>query len=645
VPEQSFLYEYAPGSAVNKAGISWVTTMCLPFREGTTSFYTSGHTWDLGGDVGEVEVMNWIDDYEIEAPFDWWETYDDRTSYWDGTPMDASAYDNDLRIGYYGESLGKFSDGNPTWEVSGDWEIHHWRAKGDAEGVSPNPANQFAIEIVNVGRYLAPPHPDFTADYADSLENASTEEETNSIWSEIQSQAVGFLDFAENGWGSGLYECPSLDHISNESMTLQAREDHPNNREETIPEIELMVANADRQNILLNEGEIDIEQAAITPSTGPVNRETLPDHIQQISNTGSNAIFGTPFNWAGDLGNLWVRRAFAAAIDWNAVGGNAVGEGAFVNLQYQTGTSDTIAETWMPEEFRNNLHQWPIESDTELATTYMENAGYSMQGGTWTRPNGEEAGLLAKTSAGYGENYVRAIQTIKSQLDSFGLPVEFENISTSAFNQARDNMTYDFVYQWNNQRSPFEAYTASNGWWNPKIVGRDPDFPSSYDGWGDPLGGRVPDLEDEENSEGDVQPADTQDLRGQPLEVTIPTEVGNIDAPEQAGRDPDLSSMNMETKTFNLMEHLIELNTDPEITEDRLNTILQDLGWYHNYTVPDYWAFSYSTGVVGNVRDLNWAPRGSTALKTNVRLGANFTKYQGQSGMVMKKYDEEYPDP
>jgi hypothetical protein len=286
-----------------------------------------------------------------------------------------------------------------------------------------------------------------------------------------------------------------------------------------------------------------------------------------------------------------------------------------------------------------------MEADEELAAEYLRMGGYSMQGGSWVDPDGEEVELLAKTSAGYGESYVRALQTIKSQLDSFGLAVTFDNLSTQAFNEARNNMTYDFVYQWNNQRIPFEAYRTSAGWWDPKIVERDPDFPNSFDGWADSPGGRAPDLEPVENDEGEVQPADTEDLRGQPLTQQIPTEVGTIDAPENAGRQPDLASAGLDTKEINLLEHLIELHTDPDLSEDRLNTILQDLAWYHNYYNPDFWPITYATGVIANVRDFNWAPQGSEALKTNARLGANMMHYHGQGGLVFKKYNEEFDSP
>lgn len=645
VPEQSFLYEYGESGAITNQGVGWVMELCLPFREGTTEFEPSGTSYDLG-DQGEVEVMTWLEDWDINPPFEWTEYYDDRTTYWDGTPMDADAYENDLRIGYYGEGAGKFSAGSPGWEVQDQWTMFQWREKAEEDPeATPNPANQFAIELNDVGRYLAPPHPDFTQEHADAMENASSEEEVTELWTELQGIAVTFFDFAENGWGSGLYEIPSVDDVTNDTLQLQAREDHPNYREETVDNIELQVAQADRQNILRNEGEVHLDQTVISENSGEVNRGTLPDHIQQLSLTGSNAVFGTTFNWQGDIGNLWVRRAIIAAVDWNNVAGNAVGPDGYFPMEHQTGMSDAISETWFSQEFLDSLYDWPMEADLQAAEQYMQNAGYTKEGGTWVRPNGEEAGIIGMASAGYGAEYVTAMQSIKASLDQFGIPTEFDNISSQAANEARDNMNYDMAWWWNNMRSPWEAYTTSGGWWNPKIVERDPDFPNSFDGHDDVPSGRSPDLEDVENDDGEVQEADTEDLRGAPLVQQVPTEVGNFEAPDEAGVSPDLAGAGIDSKEINLMEHLIEMHTDPELSEDRLQEILQDLAWYHNYYQPDFWPVTFTTGVIGNVRDYNFAPRDHEVLKTNARLGTSMMKYQGQAGLVFNKYDDEYPDP
>jgi hypothetical protein len=176
VPEQSFLYEYGPSGSINNAGLPWVIELCLPYRQGTTDFQTSGQTWDLG-EMGEKEVACWIEDYDIEPPFDWTEYYDDRLTYWDDTPLDANARKWHEMIAYFGEGLGKFSDGEQTFEVQDQWTMDLWRTTGEVEGTTANPANQFKIELTNVGMYYPPPHPECTEPWAKDLESASTEED------------------------------------------------------------------------------------------------------------------------------------------------------------------------------------------------------------------------------------------------------------------------------------------------------------------------------------------------------------------------------------------------------------------------------------------------------------------------------------
>ena len=317
-PSQSNANRYSPNSAINNSGVGWMFEMTLPYQEGQSRFYTSNHTWDFP-DMGEVEIMTWLEDYRTEAPFDWWETYDDRTTYWDGTPMDAEARLLHEQIGYYAEGAGEFQPGTPNFEQVSDWEMHLWQAKGEAEGVDPVPANQFALEL-NVGMYEPPPHPDLTGPWAEQAMEAETQEEVNTIYSEdIQGYVLNYSEMAENGYGSGLYKADGTDAISDQGVTLTARQDHPNYRNGTIDEIFLRVAGVERQNTFMNEGEIDVDMGVIEEQSGPVNRETLPDRVQQLSTFPATAMNGFPFNWDGHLGNLWVRRAVIEAADWVAI--------------------------------------------------------------------------------------------------------------------------------------------------------------------------------------------------------------------------------------------------------------------------------------------------------------------------------------
>ncbi|MFB6150665.1 MAG: ABC transporter substrate-binding protein [Haloarculaceae archaeon] len=645
VPAQSNANLFASQSAIANMGSTWMTELIMPYLAGTTDFQTSGKTWDVGpiGD-GEHEVATWVKDYRIEPPFDWWETYDDRMAFWDGTPMNTDVVYLADEIGYYGEGLGKFSAGSKNYEKVSEWEYHEWREKGEEKELSPSPANRFNIERNNVGPYDVPNHPDFTRSWAKKLRNAGSKDEANKIYKNLQSKTISYFDWAEKGWGSGLYKIPSGDDISNSEVHMEARDDHPNKSEQTIPNLNIKVAaDATRQNTLTNQGVIDVQQGLISPSSGQVNRKSLPNYIQQLSQFPSGAMFGYPINWKrGDLGNLWVRRALMAVLDFDQIGTNATFPNGYILADHWTGTSNSIAETWLSQDFLDKLHDWPVKSDPELAAKYMRKGGYTKQGGRWVRPNGKKAQLLGKTSAGYGQSYVVAMQTAKGVLDSFGLPVKLENMSTSAFNTSRDNMTYDFVYMWNNQRSPFEAYTAGSGWWAAKLVERDPDFPNSFDGWSD---GRWPDLEPVENAEGEVQPPDKYDLRGQPLNQQLPTEVGNISAPKQAGRQPDLQAAGVDAKDINLMKMVLDFNRNPQLTQDQFKSLLKDFAWYYNYYIPDIWPFTYADGLMGNVRDYRWAPGGSNALKTNVKLGANFAKYQSQAGLIFKKYNKDFEKP
>jgi len=642
-PQNSNANRYAENSAINNSGVGWMFEMTLPFQEGQSRVYTSGHTWDLP-DMGEVEVHTWLEDYELEAPFDWWETYDDETTYWDGTPMDANARRQHEEIGYYAEGAGRFGAGDEGFEQLSDWEMHFWNPRGEAEGVTAQPSNQFSLES-NVGMYEPPPHPDFTSDWAQAAIDASSEEEATELWTgEIQSRTLSYAEMADKGWGSGLYRADGQDAVTDQAVLLTAREDHPNHRDRTVPEIRLETANNQRRQTLLNEGEIDIEHTVIGES-GPVTRDSLPGYIQQLSTFPATAMNGFPFNWDGHLGNLWVRRALIEAVDWVAIAANAMGPNSFYLPNYHTGLLNAMNNVWFDDDFLNSLHQWSNRDNMSTAEEYMERAGYSKSGGTWESPEGDNAELLIKASAGYGQVYVTVAQALQQQLNDFGFDVEFQNQSTSAVNTSRDNMSYDIVYWWNNMSNPWDAYTSSTGWWNPKVVERDPDFPNSEDGWSDSPNGRSPDPEDVTNDEGEVvDPADTHDLRSMPLEVDLPTEVGDMSAPDFAGPNPSLEGVT-DYETINLIELLIEFHGDPEITADRVDEVMRKMAWFYNYYLPDFWAVQGSAGVIGNVQDFDFVEQGHDVYSSAVRTGGFSDQYQTHSGLVREKYDDEYTEP
>jgi len=649
-PAQSNANRYSPNSAINNSGVGWMFEMTLPYQEGQSRFYTSNHTWDIP-DLGEVEVMTWLENYRIEAPFDWWETYDDRTMYWDGTNMDAEARKLHEQIAYYAEGAGDFSPGSPNFEQVSDWEMHLWNDKGEAEGGTAAPQNQFSIQS-NVGMYEPPPHPNLTGPWAESAMEADTQEEVNSIYSDdIQGYVLTYNEMAENGYGSGLYMADGADAVTDQGVRLTARdgsgdlEAHPNYRDQTVDEIFLRVAGVERRNTFLNQGEIDLDMAVIEEQSGPVNRETLPGRVQQLSTFPATAMNGFPFNWDGDLGNLWVRRAIIEAVDWVSIAANAHGPNSFFLTQHHTGLLDAMAERWFDSEFLDNLIDWSNRADTETGEEYMEKAGYSKQGGNWVSPEGEPAEILLKASPGYGQLYELSCQALQQQLNNFGIDANYQGLSTSAVNTARDNMSYDALYWWNNMRNPWEAYTSSTGWWNPKIVERDPDFPNSHDGWSDTPNGLSPDPEDVTNAEGEVvDPADTHDLRGMPIEVDLPTQVGDMSAPTIAGKEPNLDGVT-DSRTVNLMELLIEFHTDPDIGAERVTELLETFAWFYNYYLPDFWSVQGAGGVIGNVRDFNFTERGHNSYAASVRTGGFSDQYQSHSGLVRKKYNDEFESP
>lgn len=80
LPSESNGNEYAPGARFDPTGLGWMTELVLPSRIGQSAYQPSGHAWTVD-DAGTGEVLAWIADYDVEAPFEWTETYDERATY------------------------------------------------------------------------------------------------------------------------------------------------------------------------------------------------------------------------------------------------------------------------------------------------------------------------------------------------------------------------------------------------------------------------------------------------------------------------------------------------------------------------------------------------------------------------------------
>ncbi|MFB6153647.1 MAG: hypothetical protein ABEJ27_05285 [Halodesulfurarchaeum sp.] len=379
IPAQSDVNKWQTGD--NSAGDRWMYEL-MGAKDIAGNLYLSGHSWDSPWieEFDEITIPTVIEDYRLEPPFDYYLSFDDRFTYWDGsTSLDAQAelYD---RYMYYAMGGNVFNE-TATFnnQTLSQYELHSWRDKGNVGGQAPDPTNELilrndaALEIHPENS--APFHPAYTEPYVQQFRDASTTDAANTIMQQVEGDVVDFFRLAEEGWGSGPYQFESPDDISSSNAVLSLRDDHPNEHIQ-IPELEILWAEGSRQQVIENQGDIDMNNGVVTDSSGPINRQTLPDYIQEVdrwfSTVGQQMIFN--FN-NKHLKRLWVRRAIAAAVDWEQTAINGASPDTVETISSQTGLLSTMNRSTFSEEFLNSLSNYPMGADTDLATEYMQRAG------------------------------------------------------------------------------------------------------------------------------------------------------------------------------------------------------------------------------------------------------------------------------
>ncbi|QLH80318.1 ABC transporter substrate-binding protein [Halosimplex pelagicum] len=575
-------------------------------------------------DHEEVELMTWIEEWTVNEPYDWRHHLDDRASFWNGDPYDAPTLVQHNHTAWFFNG-NKYTEGATFNEEAEDqWTRHGWFDKGTVPEQDPNPVAKPIIEAQAKGLLFNPPlHTDFTDPYHEQFQDASSAEEVSSVSDELASDRVSLQRIAVEegeGWGSGMYVLRNMDDVGSESMVLRKDDDHPNAGHTNVENVEIFWADASRRQTLASNGSIDFNGGAVTPSSD-FNREMLPDHMQELTRW-LNATLGTQWlmNWHNPhLQRLWVRRALVEAVDWNAVVANGWGEETGQTTSYDTFLMDSENESTFSEEFLDSLHTYSRDQNLENANQYMRNAGYSKQGGQWVDPNGNQATIDLTAQSG-NSSYVQAAQTIRANLANWGFGVNFSTPGFSTWsdslNPEGSGLNYDTSLFWSDTATIFGKYNDRGAWWGEALLG------------GSPTAGSVFRLTEE----------DDRDTQNKPVHVQLPEEVGSIEAPDEAGINPDLEN-GREVDMFEVVQAIRE----PGASQEEVLELYRTCAQYYNYYLPDFVFAQSLSGTWGNVRDLEWPGDGARALdyarNVNMPIGTTLT------GLTQASTDTDYEPP
>ncbi|WP_459194795.1 periplasmic substrate-binding domain-containing protein [Halosimplex sp. J119] len=615
----------------NTTGMGFMTDLHALRNVHTGELFYSGleieTPWKPGKD--SVSIMTWYTDYEIEPPYDVYESHDDRATFWNGDPFDAEAREIHDHVHYF-QNGNKFNEETAFQnEANSQWEYHWWNADGSGK-LEDNPQARHILEAdaaPNDGDM--PLHPDFTRPYLEQYQDATSAEEVQSITDDLTSDRISLERLMENGWGSGPYELRSEDDIGSARLTLRLRDEaaasngdtevaHPNAANTNVSKLVLMWGEGDRRQTLAGNGSLDLNGNIVAPNS-LFPRESLPDHMQELTrwlrSTGGDK---WRLNWHNEhLQNLWVRRALVAAVDWSTAGANGWGAERSVPIENHTYLLDAQSQAAFSNDFLDSLHSWPVESDYEAAEEYLRRGGYSKQGGQWVGPNGNTASIDVIYPSAIAD-YAGAAQTIKANLAEIGFGVNFSSQGWSSWQSnlnAEDGLNYDSSIFWHGYTNPFSYYNSTAGTFAGTIVMGKEESPT-------------------ERVDRDTE----RDSQGKPLQVQVPSEVGSIEAPDEAGVNPDLS----DGEEINLAEIVYDIRA-PETSEEQLQELYRKCARYYNYYLPHFVFHQYNWGAWGNVRDFEWPDASHRGFDYERGFGISSALLLG--GLTEASYNTEFEPP
>ncbi|WP_436909467.1 ABC transporter substrate-binding protein [Halosimplex marinum] len=576
-------------------------------------------------DHEEVEIMTWISGYEVEPPYDWYDHHDDRSTYWNGDPHDAVAREKHNHVHWFQDG-NKFTEGTTfNQRAEEQWTLHQWQAKGSVPEQEPNPTARVVLES-NAGPVDGNPpiHPDFTEPYLERYRDAGNSDQVSSITDELVSDRISLDRIAMEGGtdemlaGSGPYRLESMDDVGSERMLLRLNPDHPNAENTNIEKLSIYWAEGDRRQTLINEGVLDLDDGAVTDS-GATTRSSLPDYMQEFTRwlraTGGDV---WQLNWQNEhLQNLWVRRALIEAIDWNAVSANGWGEDASQVTQHDTFLLDAQSESTFSEDFLDSLHLYSRSSNKENANEYMRRAGYSKQGGQWVDPNGNPASIDLSSRSSSPAN-VQGAQTIRANLANWGFGVNFTTMGWSNWSASinpSEGLNYDSTMFWHGDPYVFQYYHDRGAWWDLGLVAGSPT--------GNPF---------------DADPEDEVDTQGKPIVQDVPNEPGAFEAPDEAGKSPDLDN----ATEVNLVETVNQIRA-PGNSEEELQELYRTCAKYYNFYVPHFVFHQYLMGSFGDVRDFDWPDPSARAFDYERSFGIEDVLVLG--GIAQASTDTDFEPP
>jgi ABC-type transport system substrate-binding protein len=265
---------------------------------------------------------------------------------------------------------------------------------------------------------------EFWRDDYERLQDATTDDEVQSIVQDIRDVDLTIDDVIEEGYGYGLWK--PTDYTAN-TLTLEKHDQHPQADETDIERwVWRMIPNDQSFIQAFKQDQFDYGNSEYRE-----NVENPPDNIEEIVNYSGRTGRKLGMNWRNKhLARRPVRRAINYFLDLEDL---ATISGDVTAVSQQTaGMPDSLVEAWLDEDFLDQLIDYGPEAKPDEAERVMQEAGYERQNGVWTDEDGDRMEGLRFISSSL-TNEALLGDTISSQLSDFGIETDFSSLESATF--------------------------------------------------------------------------------------------------------------------------------------------------------------------------------------------------------------------
>lgn len=482
-------------------------------------------------------------------------TLEEGYQWWNGNAVTAEDLYTELKIDYL--------SGNPDRSGSPPELVDDYTLKVPFD--EPMQADIAAAEVLEEEIIQTPRWQ--WGSYLERLEDATTAEEIEQIDADIGERTIDI----DTAIGNGPYE---VDQVSSSEIRMTLNEEHPHAEQINIPNLHLKVGGEDKVVQMTINDDLDIGHDPLERRMAGA-MEAVPDHIQTVGEYPNGEQYKLHFNFNNDhLARVNVRRAIHEIVDVQEIYDSSPMWG--VPATYQTGMGAPMSEKYLGDEFLSNIYEYSFEANEEQATEFMEMAGYSKQGGTWTDGDGNEAQIEFKCSD--WASWVTPAKILQSQLSDFGFEIDLMIKNSDQWRPEIYNYNFDLTPWWGGF-GPGVAYdldeTSQTGHYTS--VNTEPDDPS------------------------DVENAETyRTSHNKPLVWEVPQELGAL----ELGDNPMKINWLQEWRKFTTAE-----------SEEAVANYAKKMARIHNFWVPDINLTDVTAGAWGDTKNFDWPAKDSNEYK------------------------------